>query len=327
MNINFDDLKNKIVKNLKFYHDFFNSARENAIKSPIKRKRVNSDKSTYALEKSGSGAFLKGYIMYGTDRDRESNDSFEIASHPMDSDYKFMVVAEGNGFVPGESASKMIPSAQYVVSRLKSCFDSLDAETLRNFNIERINDRFNSCLTNVDRNLKRAKGDNEAKMIMAVIGPEYTFVANVGNLRCYIGDGLNISQLNEEDSDIWKEYRMGYFAKDEMRFTKSRDFNVCKLGDTKSDRKYMTTIYVISSDDFDRMYLFSRGVVNCVSEDRMVVINSTMPEEEIVEEIIKTATDGKREKLAVFPGEESSLFEEVKHGKKDATACMLVKKK
>lgn len=250
-------------------------------------------------------------------------DSFVIKTHPNNDQYKLLVLTEGKGFVSLDD--KQVRVSDFVALNIQDWFLKLTEHDLDSFYADYLRESLSKCISFVDTVLREKKG-NSSKAIMALIGPEYTYICNVGDLRCYIDDGYNFVQYNEEDSYLWDCYREGFFAdKEEFRFSKKKDLGVGMIGLNKDS---FASSYIIRSDMYDRLFLFSRGVIDCLSEGRMYDINlSSSNSRGVVDAIISHSTNGKKEYMSYYQGDSSSDIAPVIHGEKDATACCYVKVK
>lgn len=291
-------------------------------KDDVERFELANSKIRHIYEKSSEDE-LEAKTKFGTGLNKSNKyDSFIIKTHPGNKDYKLLVLTEGKGFVSCDD--KQIRASDFVALNIQDWFLSLKENDLESFHTDRFSDSISKCISNVD-NVLREKKETGAKVIMALIGPEYTYVCNVGDLRCYIDDGYNFVQYNEEDSYLWNCYREGFFAdKEEFRFSKKKDVSVGMLGLNKDN---FVSSYIIRSDMYDRLFLFSRGVIDCISEGRMYDINlASTTSRGVVDAIISHSTNGHKEYMTNYQGDSSLDIAPVVHGEKDATTCCYVKK-
>lgn len=284
----------------------------------VERFELVNKKIRHIYEKS-STVLIEGKTKQGTESSSSNYyDSFIIKSHPQNEEYKLMVLTSGYGFVDLDNKSK-IKSSDFVANNLEKWFLNLSCEDLDSFKA----DGFRYSLANVLNTTSAVLyklGNNGVKAIMALIGPEYTYVCNVGDLRCYLDNGNNLIQFNEEDSYLWSCYRDGYFAdKEEFRFSCMKDLDVGMLGVNKEN---FTSTYVTTTDSFERMFLFSRGVVECLSEDKIYDIKERASSSgRVVDALVSHSSNGKKEYMNNFEGEHSSEIIPVIHGQKDTTVC------
>lgn len=319
-------MNKEFIKNLQIFNSFLERIfPTNNQEDKIQHFEVIEDDKKHIYETGVEDVIFEGISRVGMDYDKSNcADSFVVMSHPKDSQYKFMMVVDGKGYVTDSQTKKVKTTADYIVDGFKKWFKNLDEETLTNFNASGFNKTLNNCMKKMHTKLQGIKGDHGTKMIMAVIGPEQTLIANLGDLRCYLEKDLNVVQYNEEDSLLWRQFREGYFwDKEEFRFRKAKTKEVAQFGKTNDS---FTSTYVIDNSIYDRIYLFSRGVIECLSEDRMNIINSDMPAERVVDTIIAQATDGTKESMSFYEGNYKEL-EEVVHGSKNSTACVYMKRK
>ena len=308
---------NRLVKGFKIGSIIYRCFDEEKI-NEVERFELVNKKIRHIYEKS-STVLIEGKTKQGTES-LSSNyyDSFIIKSHPLDEEYKLMVLTSGYGFVDLDDKSK-IKSSEFVANNLEKWFLNLGCDDLDLFKV----DSFHSSLSNLIKNTSDVLyklGSNGVKAIMALIGPEYTYVCNVGDLRCYLDNGNNLFQFNEEDSYLWSCYRDGYFAdKEEFRFSRMKDLDVGMLG---VNRENFTSTYVTTTDSFERIFLFSRGVVDCLSEGKIYDIKECVSSSgRVVDALVSHSSNGKKEYMNNFEGEHSSEIIPVIHGQKDTTVC------
>ena len=317
-------MNENIIKNLRLFNSFLDRILPS---TDDNNKRqvfdiVEEDKR-HIYEVSDKEEIFEGISKVGTDENRKNSDSFIVMTHPKDDSYKMMLIAEGIGYLVDGKSKKVKTTGDYITGNLKKWFSSLDRKTLELFNTYEFNRTLKHCMRKMDTKLRSVNGEHGAKMIMALIGPEQTIIANIGDLRCYLANGYDIGQYNEEDSRLWRQYREGYFwNKDELRFNVDRDKYVSLFGKDKED--FLST-YVIDNSIYDRIYLFSRGVIEGVSEDQLLLLNVDSPANRVVGDIIDNASDGRKEYISFYDGD-CSYIEPVVRGAKDSTACVYVKK-
>ena len=315
-------MNENIIKNLKLLNGFL----DRILPSDEKENKrqvfdIVEENKRHIYEVSDKEEIFEGISKSGTDS--KGSDSFVVMTHPKDDSYKMMLIADGVGYVADSKSKKVKSTADYITGNLKKWFSSLDHGTLELFNTHEFNRTLKVCMRKMDAKLRGINGEHGAKMIMALIGPEQTIIANVGDLRCYLSSGYDIGQYNEEDSRLWHQYREGYFwNKDEFRFNVDRDKHVSKFG---KDKHGFVSTYVVDNDIYDRIYLFSRGVVEGLSEDKLLMLNVDSPTDRVVRDIVDCASNGKKEYISFYEGDSKNL-EPIVRGTKDSTACVYVKK-
>lgn len=309
-------MKKEFIKDLKIYMELFGDCflrdRKTGI---IKRYELIDKDQRHIYETKSKGKLMDGITRYGSGkRTNKKNDSFTMLTCPSDDGIKFMVVVEGEGVVKDSTEDRMISSADFVTKTLKSWFNTLSAGDIRKFDSETINKNVKIELDKISEKLKQAEGDNSTKIIMALVCDDITYVLNVGDLRCYLDNGEHLVQVNEEDSEMWENYRMGYLAsKEELRAHVNEEYRVSKVGSNKESEKFVISSYLLSTDSYDRLYLFSRGVIDNISEDRIDIINSNSVDNDVVEKIVDVCAN-------------VSCAENT-FGDKDITACVYCKVK
>lgn len=313
---------NGVIKGLKLGSKILECFKKDN-KDKKERFELANHKIRHIYEKS-SDYELEAKTKFGTSSNKSNiYDSFVIKTHPKNNQYKLMVLTEGKGFL--SFGDKQVRVSDFVALNIEDWFLKLTESDLDSFYADSLNKSLSKCISFVDVVLRDEK-ENASKAIMALIGPEYTYVCNVGDLRCYIDDGYNFVQYNEEDSYLWDCYREGFFAdKEEFRFSKKKELGVGMIGLNKDS---FASSYIIRTDMYDRLFLFSRGVIDCLSEGKMYDINlSSSSSRGVVDAIISHSTNGHKEYMSYYNGDSSSDITPVIHGEKDATACCYVKVK
>jgi serine/threonine protein phosphatase PrpC len=317
-------MKNSVVKNLKIFNGFLESILPSNVEEN-KRQAFDIVKgdTRHMYVVSDKDELLEGLSKVGSDLNNNRTDGFVVMTHPEDDRYKMMLIVDGNGHVADNANKKINNTSDYIVSNFKKWFSSLNQGTLDLFSSIEFGKTLKVYLRKMDGKLKSLEGEHGAKMIMALIGPEQTLIANIGDLRCYLSKGYDFGQYNEEDSKLWSRYRAGYFwNKDEFRFNVDRDKGVLQFG---KDKDGFVSTYVIDNDLYDSIYLFSRGVVEGLSEDRLLTINSDIPTERVVRTIVSDSSDGSKEYISYFDGDTCEI-EPIVRGAKDTTACIYAKR-
>ena len=317
-------MKNNVVKNLRIFNSFL----ERILPSNVEENKrqvfdVVKDDVRHMYVVSDREEVLEGMSKAGSDLDSKRTDGFVVMTHPEDERYKMMLIVDGKGCILDNKNKKINNTSDYIVGNFKKWFSALDHSTLNLFSSIEFNRTLKVYLRKMDGKIRSLKGEHGAKMIMALIGPKQTLIANIGDLRCYLSSGYDIGQYNEEDSKLWYRYREGYFwNKYEFRFSVDRDKNVLQFGKDKDG--FMST-YVVDNDAYDSIYLFSRGVIEGLSEDRLLTINSDTPTNRVVDTIVSKASDGSKEYISYFDGDTCEV-EPIIRGSKDTTACVYAKR-
>ena len=158
-------------------------------------------------------------------RERTREDVVKLMVHPGNSDFKMMVVAEGEGQLDkGEIASEvaLILSERWFNGLNSKYFENIEDLALPIVNLTKQISR--AIVTRIGEDVA---GTNFACVIM---GKRDTLVANVGNTRVYSVDKKGVYQITEDDSVAYQLYKQGQIPKDSIGFLKEEHKDSLLLG-------------------------------------------------------------------------------------------------
>lgn len=206
-------------------------------------------------------------------------DSLLISKHPF-FDAEFLLIADGmGGLERGEYASHLA-----TVNALK-WFRTLEKSEL--YNISMLKHKFEYFAKDVDETIRQECGTGGTTLVGTFVLPDSLLIINIGDSRAYIyNDELiqvttdhSITQELLENADIE--------TKDNMRFHKKNNLILSRLGCEKKLLKI--DYYELGIEDIEELFLFSDGITDCVSDERLAEIISYNKDDSPYMSIMKEA--------------------------------------
>lgn len=247
--------------------------------------QVNHRTVNKCLSELMSGVQLKNqrneYALDGTlfatqdigKRRTNQEDSTVILTHPENPDFKFLAVSDGMGGVDkGEKASS------YMLQSIATWFNSLPADAFyypenlqQSFNI-RISEISNEIYNQFNADYNRIVAG--ATFVGAIVTNDRTIVSTVGDSRAYTTDGQNLNLITRDESAVWPPTGpTSKEALDELRFRKDNNKITRCIGQPLNGVQST----MIRNEDYQRLILFSDGITDLLSTDRIrfLSLNST----------------------------------------------------
>lgn len=259
------------------------------------------------------------YTLTDKGRVRSKNEDSVIAiSHPESESIKLLAVADGmGGYSNGEYASS------YTIERLKEWFNNKKSYELNN--IDYLNANLQELIQDINISLHKEsrKRLNEmgTTLTCAIVTNNKTLVLNIGDSRCYLMKDTNLKQITDDDSTVYEQYEAGKLTKDDLRFHPRNNIVTQGLGITSVSPR----IKIIDNDSYDKLLLFTDGVTDCLSDDRIKLIANTYKKEEILEKIIDEAVNIEQAKPKNITLPEGFRVYPTP-GKDNATGAILIKR-
>ena len=247
---------------------------------------------------------------------RHNEDSVTTISHPKDNSVKLLAVADGIvGYGNGKEASS------YTIAELENWFNKLSYEEITNsFSLQF---GLYKTIEKINKNLWDRQEEIGTTLTCAVVTHDKTIVINIGNSRCYIMKDTNLKQITDDDTKLYKSYKEGRLTKDDLRVHPFR--NIIEEGLGLSHKLWKAKPRVFDNDKYDKLLLFTNGVTDCLSDDRIKLIANTSKKEKILEKIIDEAVNVEQEepKNITLP-EDFRVYPTP--GKDNATGAILIKR-
>ncbi|MBR6133710.1 MAG: serine/threonine-protein phosphatase [Bacilli bacterium] len=265
--------------------------------------------------------------LYATQRmGKRSNqeDAVLIMVHPANPDFKLMVVSDGMGGIEnGEYASSE------TVKRISQWFSSLDP-VYYNFPNE-LHKLFNAEIARISREIYQEKNRglenlvSGATFVGAIITGEQTLISSVGDSRAYALMGNRLELLTSDESFAWMKYKVTGRRPtpqeiDDDRFLFNNNVITHNIGDY--DIEPIQSI-IITNNAYDRLLLFSDGVTDLLTQERLAVLSRGHDLSTITRYIVEEALS---QNAVRANGPDEYHREIVRAGKDNATAAMYARR-
>lgn len=247
---------------------------------------------------------------------KHNEDSATAISHPKDNSIKLLAVADGIvGYGNGKEASS------YTIAELENWFNKLSYEEITNsFSLQF---GLYKTIEKINKNLWDRQEEIGTTLTCAVVTHDKTIVINIGNSRCYIMKDTNLKQITDDDTKLYKSYKEGRLTKDDLRVHPFR--NIIEEGLGLSHKLWKAKPRVFDNDKYDKLLLFTNGVTDCLSDERIKLIANTSKKEKILEKIIDEAVNVEQEIPKDLSIPKSSRTYPIP-GQDNATGAILIKR-
>ena len=273
---------------------------------------------------SEESSFFIGYITnVGTNEKHQTNeDAVNFASHPKDNDLKIFVVADGTSdSIYGAQA------AQYLTEELLQWFRGLEIAYINT--PQTLKSIFWGKMRDINKSLLEMYGGNgSTTLVCAIVGKNETMIANSGDSRGYIIQNGILKQLTA-DHLVWFKYNNpDSIDKDDIRFMKGNSYISRCIGGNIRD--FHPDALVIDNSDYDSLLLFTDGITDIVSDERIKFIYDHNLPSDVLLEIVNEAINSTPELIS---DEAKKRFEKRQYMINDTTnpgkdnATMLLYKK
>ena len=248
---------------------------------------------------------------------RHNEDSVTAISHPKDNSVKLLAVADGmSEYGNGKEASS------YTIEELEKWFNKLSYEEISNsFSLQF---GLYKAIEKINKDLYNRYGEIGTTLTCAVVTHDKTIVISIGDSRCYIMKDTNIKQITSDDTKIYEDYINGIISKNDLRFYQ---YNVLdeSLGLHHKLSSWKAKPKLFDNDKYDKLLLFTDGVTDCLSDDKIKLIANTSKKEEILEKIINEAVNVEQEIPKNLSIPKSSRTYPIP-GQDNATGAILIKR-
>lgn len=291
------------ISNLQINSNVFNQCKQDILEG----KQLLNKRSDYSL-----GNDLYASIDFGNKRENQE-DSVIILNHPLNPNFKMLVVADGmGGMSDGEKASS------YITACMTRWFESLNAQYFAEQNVNTLKQCFEQEIQSINQMLYATYNrSSSSTFVGAIVTEKETIISHVGDSRAYLYSQGKLHQLTEDHSISYYFWKNGTIKqKDDIRFHK--DSNVVIKGMGLSENVTPTTS-VISNSDYDVLLLFSDGVTDCLSDSQIMAIASTTPPKDLAKVLVDKAKATNSTQTHLNPYEYNNFIE---GGKDNTTAAV-----
>ena len=267
------------------------------------------------------------YATMNKGRRPNQEDAVLIMEHPKNPNFKIMAVSDGmGGLLNGEYASSE------TVRRISQWFESIPEESY--YYPQDLQKEFNKKIREISKQIyfeKNATEDDEEKLVSgativaAIITEKDTIVSSVGDSRAYTLTGKNLQLLTCDESQVWFKYQADNRRPtpqelDDDRFLTYNNVITKNIG---SEELATIQTYRIPNSSYDRLLLFSDGVTDLLTQERLAVLSSGHDLSTITKYIVEEAItcDAIRKQ-----GEDEYHRASIAHGKDNATAAMYARR-
>lgn len=245
---------------------------------------------------------------------KNNEDAVLTINHPRNKKIKLLAVADGmGGLEDGEVASHFVTQAlkKWFVNENALTFSStlLTARTLYQTIIDINNALFKQ---------EAKKSGCGTTLTCAIVTEKDTIIANIGDSRAYSVHNGEVTQLTRDDSLVWYYYEHGKLSKDDMRFHNQSSVI------TKCVGRYYNTkpiISRISNNNYDGLLLFTDGVTDCLSDEKIKFLVHSGEDKDIASRIIYEAVHQKQSDIVP----KGDYFRDVINGKDNASVALYMK--
>ena len=194
---------------------------------------------------------------------RESNEDSVLALvHPEDDSLKILAVADGMG---GKEYGDVC--SNYVTRKFGEWFLEKNKEFF--LNPLKIRDELLKLTYECNDYFISFFGKNivGTTLTLAIILNKETIILHLGDSRCYFYKDNILTQVTEDDSDVWLYHKFQGIKKEWLRyFSSSNIINNC-IGISKDSCK--PHIYIYSNDEYNTLLLTTDGVTDLVMDNKI----------------------------------------------------------
>lgn len=273
----------------------------------------NGKQSTYQ-EVSYFVGSMNATMNIGKNRSKQE-DSALIVSHPENSDFKFMMVADGmGGFTDGEFASN------YIAKSMLIWFEGLNSTVFEDINLMKLyfymavlhcNELL--VIENIYRDILSG-----TTFVGALVGRDYTVIINIGDSRAYFYGDKKLIRATRDDSYVQDLCDHKIIKDGDMRFHVLSNQITQFLGDEVSIKP---GICAFPNKCYDSLVLVTDGVTDCINEEILKKLVSHKNPNHLSEFVVKTALNNDsylRKDLMFNP----KYYDMISGGKDNTTAVV-----
>lgn len=265
----------------------------------------------------------------GTNPKRPFNHDYSaIMTYPGNDDIAMLIMADGKD----DSENGRVASSELVHTLSEWFLSRTMSESYINIPVL-LEGKLLGELRNLNRRLYEDEAVGDVSFALAIIGKEYTLIANVGNVRCYSMNDSDID-LRTTDNLAWYLYNdQNLINSDEVKYLAGKDYVSRTIGKEDNSKRYFEPfISIINNKDYDSLLLTTHGVNDVLDSDELFQF---VKENNIDDALLNIINDSifsapkqnPSDLMLRFKNKENMLIEKTVPGDSNASAIVYKKKK
>ncbi len=212
---------------------------------------------------------------------KKQEDAVLLLVHPQNSNFKLLAVADGmGGLLNGAKASNI------ALFEIINWFENLPQDYY--VKEKCIYQELYTILKCIDEKIRINCQTGGTTLSIAIISQNNTILLNVGDSRIYIYNEGKLQQISIDHSISWDMFVDGKIKqKDDIRFHRQNHLITSRLGCDK--KKLVINDEIIKNMDYYRIFLFSDGITDCLSDIELKTIISNNDNSNLVNLISNAA--------------------------------------
>ena len=245
----------------------------------------------------------------------DQQDGILIIRHPLNHQFKMLAIADGMGGLSNGALASNIALCQLIY-----WFEQLPINYFKSES--NIYTQVENKIKEINALIKKYCNGGGTTLSIAIISSCNTFLLNIGDSRIYLSNKNKLEQVSIDHSIVWNLYmQKKIMSKDDMRYHRLNHLITSSLGG--SNKKLLINELIVSNQDYERIFLFTDGVTDCLSDDQLQTIVSNNNSESVANQIVEYAlqSNSKNCELSV-----KDYYNSILGGKDNTSAAVLVKK-
>ena len=233
--------------------------------------------------------FLIGYISH-IGHKQTNDDATGFLLHPQKDSLKIFVVADGVS--SSKNGSK---AASYLKDELLKWFSELSPAYINT--MATLKSVFWGKIREINKELiEMYNGLGETTLVCAITGDQETLIASSGDSRGYVISDNTLKQLTA-DHLVWYQYNdPKSIEKDDLRLLIGNSYISHSIGRSLQD--YRPDVITISNDDYSALLLFTDGVTDILSDEKIKFIYDHNLPKDVLIKIINEAVNAMPELIS-----------------------------
>ena len=253
---------------------------------------------------------------------KKNDDSVAIINHLENENLRLLIVADGTS-----DTEYGATAALYLTEELKKWFQTLPISYINT--MPTLKSVFWGKMREINKELlDKYHGNGATTLVCAIVGEKETLIANSGDSRGYIVSHGELKQVTF-DHLMWFKYNdPDSILKDDIRFMKGNSYISRSIGTSEED--FRPDVTVLDNNDYEALLLFTDGITDIVSDNKIKFIYDKNLPDEVLLKIIHEAVDSNpeaisKEALTRFEGRMHMINNFTTPGKDNATMLLFKK--